>query len=110
MLSRCSGLSSDSLEITVINISFFLLFFLFPKFSTLYWTNWNRDHPCIERSNVDGSDRSVIVRTGLSQPSAVTFDPWNKSYIFWIDEDRSQGTFKIERSLLDGSEREVICR
>ncbi len=50
----------------------------------LYWSDWNRDGPKIERSGLDGSDRTVLVQDGLGLPNALTFDPQSRQ-LCWAD-------------------------
>ncbi|XP_042622925.1 nidogen-1-like [Cyprinus carpio] len=62
-----------------------------PAYGYLYWSDWNRDGPKIERSGLDGSDRTVLVQDGLGLPNALTFDPQSRR-LCWADA----GTRKVE--------------
>lgn len=68
--------------------------------------NSNVTNPSIERSNLDGSERIIIVRNNLYEPLAATIDHMDQK-LYWID-DVEGISFKIERSNLDGSERELL--
>lgn len=68
--------------------------------------NSNNRNPSIERSNLDGSDRTIVVNENLYEPSAMTIDHMERK-LYWID-DVEGITFKIERSNLDGSGRELL--
>lgn len=72
----------------------------------LYWTNWNIERPSIERSHLNGSYREVIVQNGLFMPHGLGLDV-SQQMIYWANNLR-HGTFQIERSLVDGSERQLI--
>ena len=72
----------------------------------LYWTNWHDDHPTIERSFMNGSERQVLIREELHKPSGITLDLTERK-IYWADNLR-YGAFRIERSNLDGSRREIV--
>ncbi|XP_029174377.1 protein cueball isoform X2 [Nylanderia fulva] len=74
--------------------------------SFIYWANSNTTNPSIERSNLDGSDRTIVVKENLYEPLAVAIDHAQQK-LYWID-DVEGIHFKIERSNLDGSERELL--
>ena len=42
--------------------------------SLMFWTDWNRDAPKLEKANMDGTDRQAIVTDGLGLPNALTID------------------------------------
>uniref|UniRef100_A0AAQ4QIE9 Nidogen 1b n=1 Tax=Gasterosteus aculeatus aculeatus TaxID=481459 RepID=A0AAQ4QIE9_GASAC len=50
----------------------------------LYWSDWNRDGPKIEMSNMDGTDRSVLVKDDLGLPNGLTFDHEGQQ-LCWAD-------------------------
>lgn len=72
----------------------------------IYWTNSNTTNPSIESSNLDGSNRTTILKENLYEPLAVAIDHAERK-LYWID-DVEGIYFKIERSNLDGSERELL--
>lgn len=74
--------------------------------SFIYWANSNSESPSIERSNLDGSDRTIVVGENLYEPVAVAIDHAQQK-LYWID-DVEGIHYKIERSNLDGSERELL--
>ncbi|XP_046461401.1 protein cueball-like isoform X2 [Daphnia pulex] len=77
-----------------------------PCTRMLYWTNWNIDRPTIERSYLNGSHREVIVHKGLFMPHGLGLDV-SQQMIYWANNLR-HGTFQIERSKVDGSDRELL--
>ena len=68
----------------------------------LYWCDSSDD--TIEYSNMDGSDRTVLVNTELDQPRGMAIDP-SSGHIYWTDWGDVP---KIEKMKLDGTERQVI--
>lgn len=75
-------------------------------FSRIYWVNSNISNPSIECSNLDGSDRTIVIQENLYEPLAVVIDHAEQK-LYWID-DVEGIHFKIERSNLDGSQRELL--
>lgn len=75
-------------------------------YSRIYWVNSNISNPSIECSNLDGGDRTTIIKENLYEPLAVAIDHAEQK-LYWID-DVEGIHFKIERSNLDGSERELL--
>lgn len=62
--------------------------------------------PSIERSNLDGSNRTVIVSRDLHVPLGIAVDQAERK-LYWSQE--LEGIyFTIERSDLDGSNKEVM--
>ncbi|EFN88775.1 protein cueball isoform X2 [Harpegnathos saltator] len=74
--------------------------------SHIYWANSNKTNPSIERSNLDGSNRTIVIHENLYEPLAVTIDHAEQK-LYWTDDDEGIH-FKIERSNLDGSKRELL--
>ncbi|XP_076815785.1 low-density lipoprotein receptor-related protein 6-like [Clavelina lepadiformis] len=74
-----------------------------PIAGHMYWTDWGKQHPKIERANLDGSDRLVFVSTALEWPNGLAIDH-NKSVLYWADacEDR------IEMIYLNGTGRKIL--
>jgi len=72
----------------------------------LYWTNWNIEKPSIERSYLNGSHRKVIVQKDLFMPHGLGLDV-SQQMIYWANNLR-HGTFQIERSKVDGSDRQLL--
>lgn len=77
-----------------------------PCTRMMFWTNWNIDRPTIERSHLNGSNREIIVQKGLFMPHGLGLDV-NQQMIYWANNLR-HGTFQIERSKVDGSERQLL--
>lgn len=69
----------------------------------LYWTNTNGTSS-IERANVDGSGRQVLVSSAGINPMSLRLDPIT-SKLYWTANDSSDS---IQRSDLDGSNQEVL--
>ncbi|KAL0270908.1 UNVERIFIED_CONTAM: hypothetical protein PYX00_008178 [Menopon gallinae] len=74
----------------------------------LFWTNNNHTSGSIDRSNLDGTNHTKIITVDVFQPLGITVDePYGK--IYWTDD--SEGIYyRIERSNLDGSDRELLIR
>ena len=49
----------------------------------MYWSNWD-NNPKIERAEMTGEKRQVIVSSGLQQPNGLTLDH-NKNRLYWVD-------------------------
>ncbi|CAL1530382.1 unnamed protein product [Lymnaea stagnalis] len=69
----------------------------------IYWTDWNRNRPQIEKINMDGTDRKVLVSDGLQLPNGLSFDPFSQT-LCWGDA----GTQSIECIRSDGAGRRVV--
>jgi len=74
--------------------------------SRIYWVNSNTSNPSIECSNLDGSNRTTVIKENLYEPVAVAIDHAERK-LYWID-DVEGIHFKIERGNLDGSQRELL--
>ncbi|CAH2090680.1 unnamed protein product [Euphydryas editha] len=76
-----------------------------PCNGTLYYTDWGRFGTSgkIYRTTMAGSLKKAIIDRDLSQPSGLTID-FDDNMLYWTDAVRE----KIERSKLDGSDREVL--
>ena len=72
----------------------------------LYWTNWNQQHPTIERSFMNGTQRQVIVQENLVMPHGLALD-LHRQRIYWAN-NLHFGSFRIERSSMDGSDRQLV--
>ena len=67
----------------------------------LYWTDVVRDR--IEKSSMDGSNRTVLHSTGLSTVFGLTLD-YDTQILYWADYSNNQ----IEMSYTNGSNRMVL--
>eukprot|EP00099_Drosophila_melanogaster_P020611 NP_612113.2 cueball [Drosophila melanogaster] len=74
----------------------------------LYWTNSNVTHPTVERINLDGSNRTVIISSNIDMPRGIVVDQLSDR-LFWID-DLKGVFFSVESSKLDGSDRQVVLK
>ncbi|KAK9502461.1 hypothetical protein O3M35_011237 [Rhynocoris fuscipes] len=72
----------------------------------LYWTNCNVAKPSIERSDLNGNNREVVVSTRLFRPMAVTISQADR-LMYWVEE-KTGYLFSVERCALDGSNRQTI--
>ncbi|KAL1506053.1 hypothetical protein ABEB36_005485 [Hypothenemus hampei] len=70
--------------------------------NNIYWTNTG--HKKIEVARLDGSYRKTIL-SKLGDPKSLVCNP-KAGYLYWSDWDRP--SHKIERSYLDGSNRQAI--
>lgn len=64
--------------------------------------------PTIERSYLNGTQRRILIQTDLLLPHALDLDVLDQR-LYWVDNLRS-GYFHIERSFVNGSERQLIYR
>ena len=79
-----------------------LLLIIIYDSSLMFWTDWGKDAK-IERSGMDGSDRTVIVNSSLSWPNGLAFDR-NEGRIYWADAK----TDRIEYAFINGSDRRTL--
>lgn len=49
----------------------------------MYWTDWG-EHAKLERSGMDGSDRTVLINHNLGWPNGLTVDKAS-SQLLWAD-------------------------
>lgn len=57
----------------------------------MYWTDWG-NMPRIERSEMDGGKRVVIISDALGWPNGLTIDKEN-SQLVWADARRHVSTY-----------------
>lgn len=69
----------------------------------LFWSDWNEKKPKVERSNLDGSERILIIKDDLGWPNGITLDVINMK-IYWCDAKSD----KIEYANMDGSDRRQL--
>ena len=69
---------------TAITPSSIIQWYIYFCFSVMFWTDWNRDNPKIERSNMDGTERVTLVSEGLGLPNGLTLDTENQR-VCWAD-------------------------
>lgn len=68
----------------------------------MYWTDWGIVSK-IERANLDGSNRTVLVNTSLSWPNGIAVD-FADQRIYWGDGMKD----RIEMINADGTNRRVL--
>ena len=71
-------------------------------FSYMYWTDWGLK-PKIERANLDGSDRLMLINTSLHWPNGLSLD-YAEQKLYWSDAH----TDRIEVANADGTERRTL--
>ena len=59
-------------------------------FRIMFWTDWGVD-PKIERANLDGTNRVVIVTEDLIYPNGLALD-FGQERIFWCGTGRIEST------------------
>ena len=52
--------------------------------SVMFWTDWNREAPKIEKANMDGTDRRALVTEGLGLPNGLALD-YELMQVCWAD-------------------------
>ena len=72
----------------------------------MYWINWNLKRPTIESSLMNGSERQAIIEEDLRTPRGLALDI-RKQKVYWAN-NLHFSTFRIERSNVDGTERELV--
>ena len=68
----------------------------------MYWTDYGTD--TIEKVSMDGTSRTVLVSTGLSNPYGITID-YDNQVLYWVD----YSTRKLEKVNTDGSGRQSLA-
>ncbi|KAH8379356.1 hypothetical protein KR009_004351, partial [Drosophila setifemur] len=74
----------------------------------LYWTNSNITHPSVERVDLDGNNRTVIIDSNIDMPKGIVVDQLSDR-LFWID-DLKGVFFAVMSSKLDGSDRQLVLK
>lgn len=69
--------------------------------SRIYWADWNRDGPKIEMSNMDGTDRVVLVKDDLGLPNGLSFDQ-NSQQLCWADAGELDHSFTARINMTVG--------
>ena len=67
-------------------IYFFCLlgFIFFLPWSLLFWTDWDKNDPRIERALMDGSNRTSLKSSGLKYPNGLAID-FSSNRLYWCD-------------------------
>lgn len=74
----------------------------------LYWTNSNFANATIERIDLNGENRKVIVDRDLYLPHGIVVDQLSDR-IYWV-VDQQGIHFTVESSKLDGTDRQIIVK
>ncbi|XP_035692681.1 low-density lipoprotein receptor-related protein 4-like [Branchiostoma floridae] len=72
-----------------------------PQAGFLFWSDWSRQKPRIERAVLSGEQRTELVNTDIGQPSGLVI---GENRLYWADTFRDT----IESCDLDGNNREVF--
>ena len=70
--------------------------------SYMYWTDWGHK-PKIERANLDGSERVLLINTSLHWPNGLALD-YEEQKLYWSDAH----TDRIEVANADGTHRRTL--
>ena len=70
----------------------------------MFWTDWGKE-PKIERAEMDGSNRQVIIRQDIHWPNGVTLD-YSAWKIYWTDAKLNS----IYKANYDGSNRQSVFK
>jgi len=54
-----------------------------PRVALMFWTDWGQ-HPRVERANMDGTDRAVIVNTKIYWPNTISLD-YTTNRVYFAD-------------------------
>lgn len=68
-------------------------------FSYIYWTDWG-EFPKIERAEMDGKNRRVLVKENIYWPNGLTLD-YAAGKVYWVEAN----FHFIHRMNMDGSQR-----
>ena len=72
--------------------------FIHPLFSVfdsiMFWTDWNRQAPKIEKAYMDGTNRAIIVQleANVSLPNGLAID-YETHHICWADAGKSSYSY-----------------
>jgi integrin beta 2 len=69
----------------------------------MFFTKWGVSSPMLERTALDGSDRTVLVQQKIVYPYGVTVD-YPTQHVYWVDTYLDF----VERIDYDGSNRRTI--
>ena len=70
----------------------------------MFWTDWGEE-PKIERAEMDGSNRQVIIQQEIHWPNGLTID-YSAQKIYWTDAKLDS----IAKANYDGSNRESVFK
>jgi len=70
----------------------------------MFWTDWGYNAK-IERANMDGTGRLVLINTSITWPNGITID-YDRELIYWVDAGNL--TLGIEYCDFNGNGRVVL--
>ena len=71
----------------------------------VYWTNWNRRHPAIQRAYYSGYNKSDLITHNIHMPNGLALDTSQRK-LYWADARLD----KIEVCNMDGTGCDVIVK
>ena len=71
----------------------------------VYWTNWNRRHPAIQRAYYSGYNKTDLITENIHMPNGLALD-LDRRKLYWADARLD----KIEVCNLDGSDCLVLVK
>ncbi|KAK0099194.1 hypothetical protein PV326_000031 [Microctonus aethiopoides] len=74
-----------------------------PQLGWMFWTDWNEKRPKIERSDLDGSERMLLVTKDITWPNGIALD-LDRKKVYWCDAKMD----KIEVCNMDGTDRREV--
>ena len=102
IMQKDVGISYCNEANTVCSVVFFIYSYVIFLLSLLFWTDWGAE-PKIERSSMDGHNRTVLHSVHIVWPNGLTVDYITKS-LYWADAKLRI----IESSFYDGSNRRPV--
>lgn len=90
---------TDWLSVTVIDI--IKILYLFLRY--MFFTKWGASSPMLERTALDGSNRTTLVQQKIVYPYGVTVD-YPTQHVYWVDTYLDF----VERIDYDGSNRRTV--
>lgn len=105
--------SETLLEVMAINTTYRMILFksfqdqprdlaVSPKLRYLFWTDGGQT-PKIERSLLDGTNRTILASESLASPRGLTVD-YTNDFLYWTDDVLDM----ISRMAIDGTQRQII--
>lgn len=73
-----------------------------PRNRYLYWADYGQT-PKIEKALLDGTNRTILVSSGIITPRGLALD-WKTGYVFWVDDSLDM----IARIYPHGGETEIV--
>lgn len=73
-----------------------------PRNRYLFWADYGQN-PKIERALLDGSNRTILVSSGIITPRGLALD-WQTGYVYWVDDSLDM----IARVSPQGGETEIV--